>query len=159
MSESTICNVDIRKFFPLSWIMTFYCWIFPVNSPPHWFNSPHTIMGMRNNKRRNVLTHARVNFSQSETSSRLLLLRGELNFELLLWRGVNRKDPIVYVVDCGGIATSVFGLYRDQVLRWVFVVLVVVVVVVAVERISCLGWDWGTGPLLSGSPTGWPPPE
>ena len=28
---------------------------------------------MRNNKRRSVLTHARVNFSQSETSS---LLRG-----------------------------------------------------------------------------------
>ena len=35
---------------------------------------------------------------------------------------------------------------------------VVVVVVVAVERISCLGWDWGTGPLLSGSPTSWSPP-
>ena len=54
---------------------------------------------MRNNKRRIVLTHARVNFSQSETSS---LLRGgggggrrrELNFELPLWRGVIRKDPI-----------------------------------------------------------------
>ena len=52
-------------------------------------------MDMRNNKRRNVLTHARVNFSQSETSS--LLRGGELNFELLLWGGggggVNRKDP------------------------------------------------------------------
>ena len=53
-------------------------------------------MDMRNNNRRNVLTHARENFSQSETSS---LLRGggggELNFELLLWEGVgiNRKDP------------------------------------------------------------------
>ena len=50
---------------------------------------------MRNNKRRNVLTHARVNFSQSETSS---LPRGggrELNFELLLkgGGGINRKDP------------------------------------------------------------------
>ena len=29
---------------------------------------PPTIMDMRNNKRRNVLTHTRVNFSQSETS-------------------------------------------------------------------------------------------
>ena len=86
----------------------------PPPPPPHWFNSPTptnfyslqpptdltpppptTIMDMRinkNNRRRNVLTHARVNFSQSETSS---LLRGgrELNFELLLSRGVNRKDP------------------------------------------------------------------
>ena len=42
-------------------------------------------MDMRNNKRRNVLTHARVNFSQSETSS--LLRGGELNSELLLWGG------------------------------------------------------------------------
>ena len=63
-------------------------WIFSVNSPPP---PPHTIMDMRNNKRRNGLTHARVNFSQSETSS--LLRGGELNFELLLWGGVNRKDP------------------------------------------------------------------
>ena len=39
--------------------------------PPH--THTHTIMDMRNNKRRNVLTHARVKFSQSETSS---LLRG-----------------------------------------------------------------------------------
>ena len=46
---------------------------------------------MRNNKRRDVLTHARVNFCQSETTS--LLRVGELNFELLLWRGVKRKDP------------------------------------------------------------------
>ena len=48
---------------------------------------------MWNNKQRNVLTHARVNFSQSETS---LFLRGgtggELNFELLLWLGINRND-------------------------------------------------------------------
>ena len=42
-------------------------------------------MDMRNNKRRNVLTHAQVNFSQSETSS--LLRGGGLNFELLLWGG------------------------------------------------------------------------
>ena len=49
-------------------------------------------MDMRNNRRRNVLTHARVNFSQSETSS-LLRGGGELKFELLLWGGVNRKDP------------------------------------------------------------------
>ena len=60
---------------------------------------------MRNNKRRNVLTHARVNFSQSETSS--LLRGGELKFELLVCvcvcvcvcvgggGGVNRKDPLV----------------------------------------------------------------
>ena len=51
-------------------------------------------MDMRINKWRNVLTQARVNFSQSETSS---LLRGgeegELNFELPLWEGVERKDP------------------------------------------------------------------
>ena len=47
----------------------------PQPPPPPSFNSPspHTIMDMRNNKRRNVLTHARVNFNQSETSS---LLRG-----------------------------------------------------------------------------------
>ena len=63
----------------------------------------HAIMDMRNNKRGNVLIQARVNFSQSETSS---ILRGGwgLNFELLLWGGggggreggrrrVNRKDP------------------------------------------------------------------
>ena len=81
--------------------------IFSVNSSPHPSTDltplllppppshTHTIMDMRNNKRRNVLTHARVNFSQSETSS---LLRGaggtrELNFELLLWWGINRNDP------------------------------------------------------------------
>ena len=50
-------------------------------------------MDMRNNNRRNVLTHARVNFSQSETSS---LLRGGgggggLYFELLLWGGLTEK--------------------------------------------------------------------
>ena len=42
-------------------------------------------MDMRNNKRRNVLTHARVNFSQSERSS--LQRWRELNFELLLGGG------------------------------------------------------------------------
>ena len=53
-------------------------------------------MDMQNNKRRNVITHARVNFSQSETSS---LMPGggggggELSFELLLWGEINRKDP------------------------------------------------------------------
>ena len=52
-------------------------------------------MDMQNNKRRNVLTQARVNFSQSETSSLLRGGGGGLNFELLLWGGggVNRKDP------------------------------------------------------------------
>ena len=65
--------------------------IFSVNSPHHWFDSPHTVLDMRNNKQRNVLTHARVSFSQSETS--LLLRGGELNFELLLWGdgGTGRK--------------------------------------------------------------------
>ena len=50
---------------------------------------------MRNNRRSNVLTQARVNFSQSETSSLLPggWGGGELNFELLLLGGVNRKDP------------------------------------------------------------------
>ena len=56
-------------------------------------------MDMQNNKRRNVLTHARVNFSQSETSS---LLRGggggggegELNFKLLLWGGGGLTEKI-----------------------------------------------------------------
>ena len=42
----------------------------------------------------NVLTQARVNFSKSETSSLLPGgWGGELNFELLLLGGVNRKDP------------------------------------------------------------------
>ena len=48
----------------------------PPSSPPPPTDQtyPHTIMDMRNsNKRRNVLTHARVNFSQLETCS---LLRG-----------------------------------------------------------------------------------
>ena len=53
----------------------------PPPPPPH----THTIMDMQNNKRHNVLTRARVNFSQSETS---WLLRGGsyiLSFEILLW--------------------------------------------------------------------------
>ena len=45
----------------------------------------------KNSKGRNISTQARVSFSQSETSS--LLRVGELNFSLLLVRGVNRKDP------------------------------------------------------------------
>ena len=45
-------------------------------------------MDMRNNKQRNVSTQARVNFSQSETSS---LLRGGGG-------GVNRKDPNLFLV-------------------------------------------------------------
>ena len=50
---------------------------------------------MRNNKWRNISTHARVNFSQSKMSS--LLRGGKLNFELLLWGGggINRKDPCI----------------------------------------------------------------
>ena len=42
---------------------------------------------MRNNNRRNVFTHARVNLSQSETSSLLRGGGGGLNFELLLLGG------------------------------------------------------------------------
>ena len=61
-------------------------------------------MDMQNNKRRNVLTHARVNFSQSETS--LLLRGGELNFELLLWGRVNRKDPKSFSLTGQSIYTS-----------------------------------------------------
>ena len=51
--------------------------------PPIDLTPPHTIMDMQNSKRRNGLTSARVNFSQSETSWR----GGWLNFELLLWEG------------------------------------------------------------------------
>ena len=55
-------------------------------------------MDIRKSKRRNVSTHARLNFSQSETSS---LLRGEGAFKLCastVGRGggrcvINRKDP------------------------------------------------------------------
>ena len=56
----------------------------PPPPPPH--THTHTIMDARNNKRRNLLTHARVSFSQSETSS--LLRSGRLG-----GGGVNRKDP------------------------------------------------------------------
>ena len=42
---------------------------------------------MRNNNRRNALTHARVKFSQSETSS---LLRGGGG------GGINRKGPKIF---------------------------------------------------------------
>ena len=50
---------------------------------------------MRNDKGHNVLTHARVNFSQSETSS---LLRGEeLNFELLLGGELTEKIQKLYI--------------------------------------------------------------
>ena len=65
-----------------------------INTPPPPDTHTHTIINMRNNKRRSVSTHTRVSFSQSEKSS---LLRGEggreLNFVLLLWWGINRKDP------------------------------------------------------------------
>ena len=63
----------------------------PLNQP-----LPHTIMDIQNKKRRNDLTHAQLNFSQSERSS---LLGGggggrvELKLSLLLLGGVNRKDP------------------------------------------------------------------
>ena len=64
-----------------------------IQAPPHYVTpQTHTIIYMRNNNRRNVLPHVRVNFSQSETDS---LLSGEegggLNFEFLLWRGSTEK--------------------------------------------------------------------
>ena len=55
----------------------------------------HTIMNIRNSKRRIGLTHARVNCSQSENSP---LQRGggdeDSRYDLLLLGGINRKDPI-----------------------------------------------------------------
>ena len=72
-----ICKTSVKTINSHHWLMP---------PPPH----KHTIIYMRKNKRRNVLTHARVNFSQSETNS---LLRGEggLHFELLLWGGLREK--------------------------------------------------------------------
>ena len=76
-------NDNFCNFIPTSAIELYGS--FPLTPPPHWFNShAHTKMDSRNNRRLNVLTHARVNFSQSESSS--LLRGGELKFELLLWR-------------------------------------------------------------------------
>ena len=49
-------------------------------------------MDMRNNNRRNVLTHVRVNFSQSETSS-LQNGGGGLILSFYCGGGINRKDP------------------------------------------------------------------
>ena len=46
-------------------------------------------MYMRNNKRRNVSTHAQVNFSQRRVRFRV---GEEMNFELIVW-GINRKNP------------------------------------------------------------------
>ena len=59
-------------------LLTLFFGIFSINSP-NWFNSPppppiHTIVDLRNNKRCDCLTNARVNSSRSETSS---LPRGE----------------------------------------------------------------------------------
>ena len=54
-------------------------------------------MDMRNNKRRNVLTHVRVNLSQSETSS-LAREGGELNFELPLGGGGGLTEKIPHLV-------------------------------------------------------------
>ena len=53
--------IDISKYSDL------FC-SFPL---AHWFISSHTITDLRNIERRNVFTHAWVNFSQSETSLRL----------------------------------------------------------------------------------------
>ena len=82
-------------------------WIFSVNPPP----PPPTDLtppppppphhnGYAKYKRRNVLTHARVNFSQSETS---LLLGGG-------WGGVNRKDPVILLGTRGIIQLINFEL-------------------------------------------------
>ena len=54
----------------------------PLISPPS-----HTIIDIRNIKRRNVSTHARVNFSQSATSSLLRGGGGGLKLSLLLVGG------------------------------------------------------------------------
>ena len=65
-------------------------------SPLHWFHSPsHTVTDMRNNKRRHVLTHARVNLSQSETPETRSLLCMGLNYELLLWGGGDLTENIL----------------------------------------------------------------
>ena len=50
----------------------------------------HFIMDMQINKRRNVLTHALVNLSQSEMSS--LLRVGSNNSRYYWWREANSKD-------------------------------------------------------------------
>ena len=64
------------------------------NSPPP--SSPPSILELRNDKRRNVLTHGRVNFSQSVTST---FLQGGgrrgLNSRYYWWWGINKKDPIL----------------------------------------------------------------
>ena len=62
-----------------------FCW-----SPPP---PPHTIMDMRNNKRR-VSTHARVNFSQSETVR--FCVGGWVKFwaSTVGGGGISRKDPV-----------------------------------------------------------------
>ena len=48
--------------------------------PPIDLTPPTPKIDMRNNKRRIVLTHARVNFSQSQTSSRVRFHVGGVKF-------------------------------------------------------------------------------
>ena len=67
-------------------------------------------MNMRNNKRCNVLTHARVTFSQSETGS--LQRGGELNFELLLWGELTEKILIFDSIFCLESSGSVFESFQ-----------------------------------------------
>ena len=55
-------------------------------------------MDMRTNKRRNVLTHAQVEFSQSETSS--LLREMGLILGTTGGGGANRKDPNIILNEC-----------------------------------------------------------
>ena len=86
------------------WVLiTFYGGSFLLIPPSHWFNCPHTIMDMRNNRRRNVSTHARVNFSQSETSSLLSVCvcvcvggggGGGVKFWASTVGKIYRKDPL-----------------------------------------------------------------
>ena len=91
-------------------------WIFSLTSPPL-----HTIMDMRNNKRRTVSTHAQVNFSQSETNS---LVRGGVNFELLLWGELTEKIHAIFSRHArGNIGTNSLILSskllgRNNVQKW-----------------------------------------
>ena len=64
MSWTILVRIASNNF--INWTSTTR--IFSVNSP-HWFNSPCQNGYAKKNKRRNALTHARVNFSRSEKTS------------------------------------------------------------------------------------------
>ena len=93
----------------------------PPPLPPLIYLRSHTIMDMTNNKQRNVLTHARVNFSQSQKSS--LPREGRREVKILVttgasvcvcvWGGgggreVNRKNPLVQLFFVQGKAEPSF---------------------------------------------------